>query len=94
MVFIETPVFTRQIQKLITDKSYSRLQTLLIKFPANGCRKIRWAGRGIGKRGGIRVIYYWVKHEDQCFMLMAYAKSRIDDLTKKQIAKARLYTPK
>jgi hypothetical protein len=29
-------------------------------IPASGgLRKIRWAGKGRGKRGGVRIIYFW-----------------------------------
>jgi len=41
---------------------------------------------GRGKRGGIRVIYYWQKQNSQIFMLLAYAKSETADLSREQIA--------
>ena len=41
---------------------------------------------GQGKRGGIRVIYYWQKQSSQIFMLLAYAKRETDNLTQEQIA--------
>jgi hypothetical protein len=28
---------------------------------SGGCRKLRWAAKGHGKRGGARVIYYWIQ---------------------------------
>ena len=50
MVFIETSVFTRQIEKLISDESYLEMQQFLSRLPtagdlirgSNGCRKLRW----------------------------------------------------
>ena len=46
---------------------------------------------GRGKRGGVRVIYYWATEEDVCYMLYAYAKNEQGDLTRGQIrALARL----
>lgn len=41
--------------------------------------------RGKGKRGGIRVIYYWQKQCDQIFMLLAYAKNETVELSQEQI---------
>ena len=50
-----------------------------------GLRKIRWAGSGHGKRGGIRVIYYFVDTKQQIYMLFAYARNESDDLTADQL---------
>jgi mRNA-degrading endonuclease RelE of RelBE toxin-antitoxin system len=93
MVFIETSVFTRQIKNLISDEYYLEMQKFLARLPtagdlirgSNGCRKLRWKAPARGKRGGIRVIYYWVATDDQILMLTAYAKTKTDDLTTAQI---------
>ena len=93
MIFIETSVFTRQIKNLISDDSYRQLQEWMVESPdrgkvipgSAGCRKLRWKIAGKGKRGGIRVIYYWLKDSHQVFMLIAYAKTASDDLTQEQI---------
>ena len=68
MVIIETPIFTRRIQELIPDEKYRLLQIHLVNRPdagktvpgSGGLRKLRWSAGGHGKRGGIRVIYYWL----------------------------------
>ena len=70
MEFIETPIFTKRIKQLISDKEYHLLQLELTMRPdsgdlikhSGGIRKKRWAVSGRGKSGGIRVIYY---HFDQ-----------------------------
>ena len=51
-----------------------------------GLRKIRFADarRGKGKRGGLRVIYYWWVLESQCWLFTIYDKDQADDLTAKQ----------
>ena len=95
MIFIETSVFTRQIRKLISENSYSKMQHWIADSPkrgdvirgSGGCRKIRWMVPGKGKRGGIRVIYYCQKQGSQIFMLLVYAKNTTSDLSQKQIAK-------
>ena len=92
MVFYETDIFTARIVELISDESYLELQALLVADPeagdlipkTKGLRKIRWMGSGRGKRGGIRVIYYLVCHEE-IFMLYAYPKNRESDLSPRQL---------
>lgn len=92
MVFYETDIFTARIVELISDESYLELQALLVADPeagdlipkTKGLRKIRWMGSGRGKRGGIRVIYYLVCHEE-IFMLYAYPKNRESDLSPRHL---------
>jgi mRNA-degrading endonuclease RelE of RelBE toxin-antitoxin system len=48
---------------------------------AGGARKIRWGTEARGKRGGVRVIYYWITSDDQILLLTAYAKNEASDLT-------------
>ncbi len=93
MVMIETPIFTRRIQELIPDEEYRLLQIHLINRPdggktiagSGGLRKLRWSAGGHGKRGGIRVIYYWLMPRDAILLLYAYPKSERDDLTAEQL---------
>lgn len=56
---------------------------------SGGLRKLRWAIEGRGKRGGIRVIYYYVTPDERIFMLAAYDKGAKDDLTDKEVAALR-----
>ena len=93
MVIIETPIFTRRIQAILSDEEYRLLQIQLINKPnsgkvirgSDGLRKLRWSASGHGKRGGIRVIYYWFMSEDILLLLFAYPKSEQDNLTPEQI---------
>lgn len=93
MVIIETSVFTRQVQALLTDEEYKQLQLALIAQPeagavirgGGGLRKVRWSIGGRGKRGGVRVIYYWVTVQHQLLMLLIYAKNVQDDLSPEQL---------
>ncbi len=48
-------------------------------------RKIRWSLRDKGKRGGVRIIYYWDEKQETFYMLLAYSKSQQEDLTTDQI---------
>jgi mRNA-degrading endonuclease RelE of RelBE toxin-antitoxin system len=67
MVFVETYAFTKHIPDCFGDEEYREFQSYLMKHPeegvlirgTGGLRKIRWAARNKGKRGGSRIIYYW-----------------------------------
>jgi hypothetical protein len=93
MVIIETPIFTRKIQAILSDEEYRLLQIQLINKPdsgkiirgSGGLRKFRWSAGGHGKRGGIRVIYYWVVSQDTLLFLFAYSKSEQGELTPEQL---------
>ena len=52
---------------------------------SGGLRKIRWALPGQGKRGGVRVIYYWAVTHERLLMLFMYPKTERGDLTPEQI---------
>ena len=52
---------------------------------SGGVRKLRWGLKGQGKRGGVRVIYYWITKDDQILFLTAYAKTESGDLSQDAI---------
>ena len=93
MVIVETAVFTKRIQQLLTAEQYRHFQHHLVNYPESGAvipgggglRKVRWMQSGRGKRGGIRVIYYWANTRDRLLMLFAYPKTEQDDLTPEQL---------
>ena len=92
MRFVETPVFTTAIDRHLDDEDYRRLQIALMLRPvqgpvmkrSGGLRKVRWAKAGSGKRGGLRVIYYWASIDQAFYMLYAYTKNEQGDLTAAQ----------
>jgi hypothetical protein len=80
------------VLNLLDDENYAMLQTHLAKHPeagdvirGGGLRKIRWAAKGHGKRGGVRVIYYWWTGKDRISMLFLYPKNEMDDLSAEQL---------
>ena len=86
----------RQIKKLLPDESYHQMQIVLLLRPdagalvrgGGGLRKLRWAVSGQGKRGGLRVIYYW-DVADKIYMLLPYKKAAREDLTSSQLKELR-----
>ncbi len=88
MIFIETSTFTNLIGTYLSDDEYLGLQRFLLKYPdagaiirgTGGVRKLRWGISGKGKRGGIRVIYYWKRRDDEIWLLTVYGKSERDTI--------------
>jgi len=92
MRFIETQIFTKQVQKLLKDDSYRMLQSALMLRPdaapvipgSGGLRKMRWSLPGSGKRGSLRVLYYWDLPED-IYMIFIYQKVKQESITPAQL---------
>ena len=93
MKFIETHIFTESLVRYLTDEEYLALQVSLLLRPSQGkvipgtggLRKLRF-GTGIkGKRGGLRIIYYWHGKEETIYFLQVYTKSSSSDLSPDQI---------
>lgn len=85
----ETPIFTRQTEKLFSEEEKRELIDFLAENPltgdeipgTGGVRKVRFAASGRGKRGGARVIYYFLDETMPLYALLAYAKNAQDDMT-------------
>lgn len=93
MIFVEAPTFERVRERYLDDDQYRLLQAALTSNPesgdlirgSGGIRKVRWNERGKGKRGGLRVIYYWITRRHHVLMLTVYRKSEVSDLTPGQV---------
>jgi mRNA-degrading endonuclease RelE of RelBE toxin-antitoxin system len=97
-VFVEAEVFSQWRDDYFEDDdSFSRFQMFLNTHPTagdviagcGGVRKIRWGGRGKGKRGGLRVIYLQIPEVRRIMLIHVYHKSEETDLdseTRREIA--------
>ena len=93
MVIVETPIFTKQLLSTLSDGEYRLFQKMLLERPdagkvipgSGGLRKLRWAAEGRGKRGGLRVIYYWFTAQGTILLLFIYPKNVQDNLTPDQL---------
>ncbi len=93
-VFVELPAFERHRAQYMDDNSFSDFQQALLINPragdviqgTGGLRKVRCqsVSKGKGKRGGLRIIYYWWLQESEFLLFTIYAKSEMDNLTPEQ----------
>jgi hypothetical protein len=103
-VFVELPAFSRYRLDYLDDEGFRRLQTAMMRNPESGdviegtggLRKLRHADvrRGKGKRGGLRVIYYWRDGMNQFWLFTLYDKDEMTDLSpdEKKVLKHMLKT--
>lgn len=93
-LFIELPPFQRVMTHYWADETFREFQQYLLKQPhageviqgTGGLRKVRFQdpSRSKGKRGGVRVIYYWWDGGKQFWLFTIYGKDVQDDLTPDQ----------
>lgn len=98
-LFIELPAFARHRVSYLDDEGFRSLQNALLEHPeagdviegTGGLRKVRHADvrRGKGKRGGLRVIYFWWRAGSQFWLFTLYGKDKMDDLSAKERAALR-----
>lgn len=100
--FVELEPFTRVRDALLDDAEFARLQFHLMAEPeagdvipgSGGCRKLRWAARGRGKRGGARVIYFLRLRLSEIVLVTMYAKNVQDNINPRVLRELRQWYEK
>jgi hypothetical protein len=90
----ETAIFRKYAAKIWSEDEQTEFITWIAANPtagdvipgSGGCRKVRWAGSGRGKRGGARVIYFNAMYRT-IWLLIVYTKAQFDNLPKEFLAK-------
>jgi len=89
---VETSIFFRRAAALLTEDEHRAVIDRLAADPlagdeivgTGGVRKLRFAARGKGKSGGVRVIYYFVDAATPVYALFIYGKGEQADPTAAQ----------
>jgi hypothetical protein len=89
---VETHPFIRRAEKLLSQEERHELIEFLAFNPeagdviqgTGGVRKMRFAAKGKGKSGGVRVIYYFMDEDAPIFALLVYGKNEQANLTADQ----------
>jgi hypothetical protein len=85
----ETALFQRQASAIWSEAEYTEFVNYIAHNPeagdvipdTGGVRKVRWGRQGSGKRGGVRVIYFYYRTDTPLYLLMLYAKARSENLS-------------
>ncbi|MEZ2346796.1 hypothetical protein [Terriglobus sp. RCC_193] len=80
---VETAEFQKQAKAVWNDSEREAFIDWIAENPdagdvisgADGARKVRWARRGTGKRGGVRVIYFHLADNEIVLLVMVYSKT-------------------
>jgi mRNA-degrading endonuclease RelE of RelBE toxin-antitoxin system len=86
--FVETRLFSRLVYDYLSEEEYSSLQRHLAAWPESGdvvpgtggVRKVRWAVKGRGKRGGVRVVYVARVAKEVIWLLTISAKNEAESI--------------
>ena len=85
---VETPEYLSRAESLLSEAERAAFADWIAAHPTagdlipgtGGARKVRWAAKGKGKRGGARVITYFAGQSMPVFLLSVFAKGQQADL--------------
>lgn len=86
LTIIETEVFEKFWPLYWMEKEHDAFIAFIAESPnagdvvsgSGGVRKVRWSRSGSGKSGGVRVIYFNRLANGEIWLLLIYAKSKLD----------------
>lgn len=87
---VELPEFVAFAERHLTDEERMTIITHLAANPLDGdllqgtggLRKVRFAAKGKGKSGGVRVIHYYHGEDLPVFLVTGFAKSEMENIGK------------
>lgn len=96
----ETPLFVRQVDDVWHVTERDEFVDFIARNPeagdvipdTGGVRKLRWRRAGTGKRGGVRVVYFYYDPNSPLYLLMVYAKAEREDMTPDEKKAVRKFT--
>ena len=86
---VSTKRYEREVARLLSEEERQEMEDAIAENPeahpvipgTGGVRKARWSGRGKGRRGGVRLIYFYMITDAMAYLLTLYAKGEKSDLT-------------
>lgn len=89
MKVARTSRYARRVAKLLPLDEQLAMELHIAQSPdvhpviagTGGIRKARWGRPGLGKRGGLRTIFYFASTTGTLYLLDIYAKNQRADLT-------------
>jgi hypothetical protein len=94
---VETEEFEQLWPLYWTEDEYEKFQEYISENPnagdvvrgSGGVRKVRWTRQGSGKSGGVRVIYFNRLANGEIWLILIYAKSKLDSISGDQLRKVK-----
>jgi hypothetical protein len=91
------PLFVRQAAVIWGEREREAFVDFIARNPqagdiipeTGGIRKIRWSRAGTGKRGGVRVVYFFHRDDVPLYLLLVYAKAKQSDLSSEEKRRVR-----
>lgn len=85
---VETEIYSKMVQQILTQEEQGELASFIANNPesgdvipqSGGCRKLRWQRKGMGKRGGSRVIYFNRLENGKICLLLIYVKAKQENI--------------
>jgi len=98
-IFVESSLFEKYRDNYLSNEQYRELQNELLSNPKKGdviqsiggLRKIRVASKSKGKRGGARIIYFYLSSLKRFYLLTIYAKNEVTDLSPQEKKQLKLF---
>ncbi len=94
---VATPLFEREWPNYWMEREHTAFLDFIAQNPlagvvvphSGGVRKVRWRRAGIGKSGGVRIVYFVRKNRELIFLLKIYSKARTESVSPAELKRIR-----